>query len=154
MEVVSHDFSYQKPFYTLYCQEASRRDRDVNACGNAHPEDKVKAEADPFALFPMSGDQQRSTRESDELFPGVSLWGVSQLSSFSLLCFKSSLICLTLNIWVCFWWSCSACILFGFLSCLLELKRIKNWLNVPNFVHLVSFTIIPCRTSLSPYGIY
>lgn len=27
----------------------------------------------------MSGDRQRSTRESDELFPGVSSWGVSHL---------------------------------------------------------------------------
>lgn len=40
------------PFYTLYCQEASWGDRDVNACGNAHPDDKVKAEADPLLCFP------------------------------------------------------------------------------------------------------
>lgn len=66
LEVVSHDFPYQEPFYTLYCQEASKRDRDVNACGNAHPEDKVKAEGEPFALFPMSAHQRGGTRESDE----------------------------------------------------------------------------------------
>lgn len=47
-----HDIPYQSPFYTLYCQEASGEDRDVNACGNAHPEDKVKAEADPLLCFP------------------------------------------------------------------------------------------------------
>lgn len=41
------DFPYQEAFYTLYCQEASGADRNVNACGNAHPEDKVKAGAEP-----------------------------------------------------------------------------------------------------------
>lgn len=35
--------------------EASRQDADVNAFGNAHPEDN--AEADLLALFPMTGDQ-------------------------------------------------------------------------------------------------
>ncbi len=61
MEVVSHVISYQKPFYTLYCQEANRRDRDVSACGNAHPADKVKAEAESLLCFPCletGGEEQ------------------------------------------------------------------------------------------------
>lgn len=65
--------------FTPCIQEESRWDNGVNASGNAHPADKVKAEANRFDLFLMSGDWRRRTQKSKELFPGVTLWGVSQL---------------------------------------------------------------------------
>ena len=70
LEVVSHDFCYQKPFYTLYYQEASTRDRDVNALGNAHPDDKGKAEADPLLCFPCL--------ETDGPVKGGKWWVISR----------------------------------------------------------------------------
>lgn len=69
-----------RSLFTPCIQEASRQDRDVNASGNAHPEDKVKADADPSLCFPCLEINVDVTRESDELFPGVSSWGASQLS--------------------------------------------------------------------------
>lgn len=59
LKAVSHDFTYRKHFFFLFqhkCKwEARRQDSDVNAFGNAHPEDN--AEGDLLALFPMTGDQ-------------------------------------------------------------------------------------------------
>lgn len=47
--------------FTLCIQGASRPDRDVNASGNAHPEDKVEAEAELllfFSCLEINGDEQ------------------------------------------------------------------------------------------------
>lgn len=37
-----------------------------------------------FFFFLMSRDQWRQTRKSDELFPGVNLWGAPQLAEAQL----------------------------------------------------------------------
>lgn len=78
-EFVSHGLAYHKAFYTMHPSQ-NWWDKGVNASGNAHPADKVKAEANRFDLFPhvwrlATADKKKS----EELFPGVTLWGVSQL---------------------------------------------------------------------------
>lgn len=56
MKAVSHDFTYQERFYTSASESPEGEMSDVNAFGNAHPEDN--AEGDPLELFPMTREQR------------------------------------------------------------------------------------------------
>lgn len=54
-------------------------DRDVNACGNAHPEDKVKAGADILLCFPCLETVGAAQGKVMTCFQVWSSWGVSGL---------------------------------------------------------------------------